>query len=148
MQLTNLALIIGCIVDSNDDIECTYAPILAEIINENHDIKDFISDDIIQAIEDIKSAYSDDFTFEFDGAEYRVIHNMAIWGIYVETIKSIVKDCYSDVINLDKIPSFICVSIDWEATAHQAYSDGYGHTFSSYDGSELLVNHHYIFRTN
>lgn len=92
------------------------------------------------------SQLSDDFTFELDGNEYRVIADDAIWDIYVETIKEIVNDCYD--LKLDSIPDFIALEIDWEQTAVNAYADGYGHTFSSYDGSECETKNHYIFRTN
>lgn len=134
--------------NKNEDFHYTYSNILAAIISENHSIDDFDDSGLLEALEGISENYGDDFTFDFDGAEYRIIHDTAIWNIYVDTIKDIVEDCYSDVINLDKIPDFIAVSIDWEATAHNAYVDGYGHTFSSYDGSEIEVINHYIFRTN
>lgn len=90
----------------------------------------------------------DDFMLDFDGAEYRLINNDAIWPIYRDAIQHIVEDCYSDVINLDKVPSFIAVNIDWEQTAKNAYVDGCGHTFSGYDGSEEQAAGYYIFRTN
>lgn len=87
-----------------------------------------------------------DFSFDFDGNAYRIIHEAAIWGIYVEEIKNIVEECYD--LNLDKIPNFIAVSIDWQQTAKNAYVDGYGHTFSGYDGSECEAGGYCIFRTN
>lgn len=87
-----------------------------------------------------------DFIFDFDGNEYRIISEDAIWNIYVETIRDIVHNCYE--LNLDKLPDFIAFNIDWEKTAKNAYADGYGHTFSSYDGSEELAGGYYIFRTN
>lgn len=88
----------------------------------------------------------DDFWFEFDGNEYRLIGKSAIWDIYVDAIKDIVEDCYD--LKLDKVPDFIAVSIDWGQTAQNAYVDGYGHTFSGYDGSEEESAGYYIFRTN
>lgn len=90
----------------------------------------------------------DDFTFDFDGNEYRIISDSAIWEIYKAEIEETVKDCYSEVLKLDEIPSFIAVSIDWDQTAKNAYVDGYGHQFSSYDGSEYMASGYYIFRTN
>ena len=91
---------------------------------------------------------SDDFVIDFDGNGYRIIHSEAIWGIYVEEIEQIVNDCYD--LKLDQVPAFIAVSIDCEATAHNAYSDGYGHTFASYDGEETKSDNgkYWIFRTN
>lgn len=106
-------------------------------------------DDAREAIETLRDSINqgeDDFTFDFDGNEYRLISESAIWDIYVEEIKNIVEDCYE--LNLDKIPSFVAVSIDWEKTAQNAYVDGYGHTFSGYDGSEEEAGGYYIFRTN
>lgn len=144
-------------MQKDDDYVSTVVPILAEIINNhNHSIDDFIDDDskdddrqtIIDAIEAIYSGKGSDFTLDFDGEEYRIIPDSDIWEIYVEEIKNIVKDCYSDFLNLDKIPAFIAVSIDWEETAKNAYTDGYGHTFSWYDGSEYKAGGHWIFRTN
>nr|DAI87257.1 MAG TPA: hypothetical protein [Caudoviricetes sp.] len=92
----------------------------------------------------------DDNQFEFDGNEYRLIKSDedVIWPIYRDAIQNLVKDCYSDVLKLDDIPSFIAVSVDWEQTAKNAYADGYGHQFSSYDGSEYEAGGYYIFRTN
>ena len=106
--------------------------------------------DAREAIETLRDSIGeDDFNFEFDGNEYRLISENAIWDIYVEEIKNIVEECYE--LNLDKIPNFVSVSIDWEQTARNAYVDGYGHTFSGYDGSEIepsAGNKHHIFRTN
>ena len=147
--IDTLALIVGTIQDHNLDYVQSYAPILAVIIDENHSIESMTSDDIMEALENIESEYSDDFTFEFDGNEYRCIHKDSIWDIYVGTIQDIVDECYD--LKLDKLPGFIAVSIDWEQTAQNAYSDGYGHTFSSYDHSEIepsAGNKHHIFRTN
>lgn len=93
---------------------------------------------------------SDDFRFEFDGNEYRLIKSDedVIWPIYRDEIQNLVEDCYSEVLDLSKIPAFIAVSVDWEQTAKNAYADGYGHQFSSYDGSEHEAGGYYIFRTN
>jgi hypothetical protein len=145
-NINTLALIISTIDNPNRDVIETYAPLLAAIIDENHNMDSLDSSDIINAIEEIDTNYGDDFTLDFDGNEYRIIKESAIWGIYVDTIKQTVEDCYE--LNLDKIPSFISVSVDWEQTANNAYVDGYGHTFSSYDGSELEVGNFYVFRTN
>lgn len=145
-NINTLALIIGTINNPDGDVIETYAPILANIIEENHSMDSLYSSDIINAIDEIDQNYGEDFTLDFDGAEYRIINNKSIWDIYVDTIKQIVEDCYK--LNLDKIPSFISVSVDWEQTAHNAYVDGYGHTFSGYDGSELECGNYYIFRTN
>lgn len=129
--------------------QCT--AILAEIIDENHNIADFDDDDILSALQTMDYEFSDDINFEFDGNEYRIIADSAIWGIYVETIKETVYECYN--LKLDKVPDFIALSIDWEQTAKNAYADGYGHTFATYDGEEIEVCidnklQYYVFRTN
>lgn len=86
-----------------------------------------------------------DFYIDIDGEEYRFIHDLAIWGIYVEAIKEITEDCY-DI----KTPTWL--AIDWEQTAENCSVDGYGHTFASYDGGEIEYNFggefYHIFRTN
>lgn len=134
----------------NEDYSYTYAQILGGVFNtENHSFDLFEdSETIIKALQDIAEDMSDDFTLDFDGCEYRIIHDSGIWDIYVEQIKQIVEDCYE--LNLDKIPAFIAVSIDWQATAHNAKADGYGHTFASYDGEETTTDNgdYWIFRTN
>lgn len=133
----------------NEDYTYTYSQILAGVFNKNnHCILDIDETDILDALESIAENISDDFDLEFDGHEYRIIHNAAIWNIYVEEIKRIVEDCYE--LNLDKIPAFIALSIDWEATAHNTYADGYGHTFATYDGEETQTDNgqYWIFRTN
>lgn len=135
----------------NDDWQL-YCSILAELINQgDHDIDTIDYDSIREGLENIAEAYKgDEFYFEFDGAEYRYIHGSDIWGIYVEEIKNIVEDCYSNVLKFDKIPAFIAVSVDWEATAHNAYADGYGHAFAAYDGEEIhsSTGNFHLFRVN
>jgi len=102
--------------------------------------------EVKEALENLDCSLSDDFTFELDGNEYRIISENSIWDIYVETIKEIIDDCYD--LKLDDIPSFIAFEIDWEQTAQNAYADGYGHTFASYDGEESKAAGYFIFRTN
>ncbi len=104
------------------------------------------SDSIIAALEELDSNKADDFRLDFDGNEYRIISEDAIWDIYVDEIKQIVEECYD--LKLDSVPNFVALSIDWEKTAKNAYADGYGHTFSGYDGSEEEAGGYYIFRTN
>lgn len=131
---------------------------LSYLIDENHDIDDFIdlqgfgTEDfndnrqaIIDALETFKTG-GDDFYLKFDGNEYRIITYHTIWDTYVEEIKNIVTDCYD--LKLDSIPDFIALEIDWDKTANNAYADGYGHTFSSYDGSEIETGDYWIFRVN
>ena len=133
------------------------AEVLSAIVHENHDIDDFVyltsedteDTDNRQVLRDFIDEFDlsdSDQTIEFDGNEYRIIRESDIWDICVEEIKNIVNDCYD--LKLDKLPGFIAVSIDWEETAQNAYADGYGHTFSGYDGSEIETKNHYIFRTN
>ena len=86
-----------------------------------------------------------DFSIEIDGQEFRVINDQVIWDIYVDEIKYITEECYN-------IKAPIWLAIDWEQTANNCFVDGYGNTFSSYDGSELECEfgeeNYYIFRTN
>lgn len=119
--------------------------VLREIIDQHsHNLS---MTDAREAIETLREKMGeDDFSFELDGNEYRIISESEIWDIYVEEIKNIVNDCYD--LKLDQVPAFIALSIDWEETAKNAYVDGYGHTFSSYDGSECEAGGYYIFRTN
>ena len=140
----------GCIVDAESLYELRIK--VLRQVNPEHDIfKTIESDtaDIFTALEEIENNIgTDDFRLEFDGNEYRLISESDIDQIYQDEIQQIVEDCYSDVIKLDQIPSWIAVSIDWEQTAKNALVDGYGHTFSGYDGSEENVVGYYIFRTN
>lgn len=131
---------------ANEDFTYTACNILEGIIDANHSIDDFETDDIQEVLNNIHENIGDDFTLDFDGNEYRIIHDQAIWDIYVDAIKSIVEDCYD--LKLDNIPDFVAWSIDWGQTAQNAYADGYGHTFASYDGKEIEVKNYSIFRTN
>lgn len=119
--------------------------ILREIIDQhNHSID---LSEAREAIETLRDKIGEsDFTFDFDGNEYRIISESEIWAIYVEEIKNIVNDCYE--LKLNQVPKFVALSIDWEETAKNTYADGYGHTFSGYDGSEHEAGGYYIFRTN
>jgi hypothetical protein len=150
-----LAIICEALQITPDTNDYQVAEILASIIQENHDIDDFIGVDPVsddaQVLMDFINEFDlsgSDQTIEFDGNEYRIIRESDIWDIYKKTIKDLVQDCYSDVLNLDKVPAFIALEVDWEQTAKNAYADGYGHTFSSYDHSEIETKNHYIFRTN
>lgn len=134
----------------NDDFTYTYAQILGGVFNTENHSSELLGDDqlIVESLNKIAENISDDFSFDFDGNEYRIICDGAIWDIYVEEIKRIVDECYD--LKLDKIPAFVAISVNWEATAHNAYVDGYGHTFSSYDGGETTSDNrgYWIFRTN
>jgi hypothetical protein len=98
------------------------------------------------ALVELDVEMGDDFYFKLDGNEYRIIAEDAIWKIYVDEIRQIVEDCYD--LKLNDMPDFLVFEIDWEATAKNCYADGYGHTFSSYDFSEIEAGGYYIFRTN
>lgn len=116
---------------------------------EQHEEADIDGNDLelLELYEILESEIdSDDFTVDFDGNEYRIIADSSIWEIYVEEIKNIVEDCYD--LKLDSIPDFIAFEINWEQTAKNAYADGYGHTFASYDGEESEAAGFWIFRTN
>lgn len=134
----------------NEDFTYTYSQLLGGVFNTGNHSSELLEDKklIIDALDDISNRMSDDFTIDFDGNEYRIIHNDAIWDVYVEEIKQTVNAYYD--LKLDQLPAFIAVSIDWEATAHNAYSDGYGHTFASFDGDKTTSDNgnYWIFRIN
>lgn len=102
-------------------------------------------DEIKEIEEELAGGDYEDFHAEIDGEEYRFIHEDFIWDIYKDTIKEIAEDCY-DL----KLPKWLAVN--WEETAENCYQDGFGHTFSTYDGSEreYMIGNilYYIFRTN
>jgi hypothetical protein len=134
-------------ISPSDDI----IAILATLCEEAGYDDDENSDDVIEYLETLINDFDDDFSFDFEGAEYRIIAESSIWNIYVEEIRHIVEECYD--LKLDNIPDFVAFEIDWNKTAENASVDGYGHTFSGYDGSELEVflngkMQYYIFRTN
>ena len=122
----------------------THIAILRAIIDEHNHYIDM--DQAREAIETLRDDLSDDFTFDFDGNEYRIIADSAIWDIYRDEIQNIVEECYD--LKFDSIPAFVAFEIDWEQTARNTYSDGYGHTFSSYDHSEIKAGGYWVFRTN
>ncbi len=85
-----------------------------------------------------------DLYWECDGQEYRIIHMDEIDDIAEEEIKEIVQDCYLNGVDMDKL---WWIEIDWKQTADNCISaDGYGHHFSSYDGSEEEWDNWYFFR--
>jgi hypothetical protein len=142
----NVDSLASAIIASDDVIA-----ILAKLCDEeSYNVYDNAGN-ILEYLETLINDFDDDFSFDFEGAEYRIIAKSSIWNIYVDEIKNIVEDCYD--LKLDNIPDFVAFEIDWNKTAENAYQDGYGHTFSGYDGSELEVGvngilTHYIFRTN
>jgi len=97
-----------------------------------------------KALAELVDDDAEDQLIEWEGAEYRVIDEVAIWDIYVESMTELVKDCYLD--GARNVPDWL--AIDWERTAENTMVDGYGHHFSSYDGSESELNGFYVFRTN
>jgi len=114
--------------------------ILREICNAHSiDLTYTEAKEALQELDDITS----DYWFDFQGMDFRIIHEDDIWDIYVEAIKDITEDCY---LVTNEIPSFL--AIDWEETAKNCYVDGYAHTFATYDGEELNSGDYYIFRTN
>ena len=119
--------------------------ILRELVKEHSiDISD--EDTRQEYIDTIENAIeSDNSTIELDGMEFRLINEDAIREIYQDSQEELIQDCYLS--NLKEIPWWL--EIDWEATVQNCLdSDGYGHHFSTYDGSELYTDGYYIFRTN
>ena len=88
----------------------------------------------------------DDVYADLYGTEWRIIHEDVIDEIATDEIKDLVQDCYLNGTDLDK---HWWIEIDWEKTARNCITaDGYGHHFSSYDGSEYELNGWYFFRVN
>lgn len=128
---------------SNANIDDDTIEILSSIIKEHHNINDFDIDDLYTALIDLESANNfNDFTFEFDENEYRIISDDSIERIYREEKEETIRGWY----DLSNIPDFI--EIDWDKTIDNYSQDGYGHHFSGYDGSEIECAGYYIFRTN
>ena len=115
---------------------------ILEFIHEELELS--INRDEVVALK--KHLYRDnDFHIDIDGNEYRFINADVIWETYVDAIMEITEDCYEI-----KAPHWL--EIDWEQTAKNCFVDGYGHTFSGYDGSEFECEfeeeNYFIFRTN
>lgn len=104
-------------------------------------IDKFDSDELEELCDNLST---EDFTIELIDNEYRFIQEGAIDSIYQDAIRELVEDCY--LVGEKETPWWI--AIDWEQTAQNCLMDGYGHTFSGYDGSEENVAGYYIFRTN
>lgn len=115
--------------------------ILSDICSDHgHDLDYY---DAKEALETMGMTLSVDFNLDLDGAEYRIVSGMEIGEVYEDAIKEIVLDCYE--LNL---PSFFDDScINWDQVANNCLADGYGHTLSTYDGSESEIEGFYIFRT-
>ena len=103
----------------------------------------------VSEVENFINSLDDDFTYEFEsGEEYRFIKEDCIWDIYYEEQKDQIEDLY-----LPDINKYWWIVIDWDKTIDNVFtSDGYGHHFSNYDGSEqeciILDSNYYIFRIN
>lgn len=98
----------------------------------------------IEILELVENASSDGSIEHSDLCrEFRLIYDDDIEQIYQDYIEEMVKDCY---LSSYELPSFL--EIDWEQTAKNCLVDGYGHSFSGYDGSEEYINSTYIFCTN
>jgi hypothetical protein len=93
-----------------------------------------------------------DFCIEIDGEEFRIIQEDSIRDIAQEEIAETIKDCYLSQSSNGDLPWWI--EIDWNKTVQNCIdADGYGHHFSSYDGSEYEIAvdgiiKWYAFRTN
>lgn len=101
--------------------------------------------------------YDDDFHIDHGRSSWRFISDTAIEDIHTEEVKELVTDCYLNGTDLDK---YWWIEINWEDTAENLRrSDGYGHHFNHYDGSEEEYDFadpsgsgvsfsYWIFRTN
>tara|TARA_R110000772_G_scaffold12215_5_gene37496 strand:- start:305 stop:718 length:414 start_codon:yes stop_codon:yes gene_type:complete len=129
-----------------------------EVIEFSNDVLEIDCKDFQQELFDRLANYNDDFEVDHGRSEsYRFISDTAIEDIHVESVKDMVTDCYLSGTDLDK---YSWIAIDWEETAENLRSsDGYGHHFSGYDGSEEEYDFtdvegsgvkfgYWIFRTN
>jgi hypothetical protein len=139
--VNKIAAIIGENEFSQETIE-----VLACIVDEHeHSIDEDSKDELIEALEAIDG--ETDCNVEFDGNEYRIISDSEIESVYRDEIKALIDDCYPEVTKAME-HSWIAIEIDWDQTIKNAMQDGYGHTFSWYDGSEYNTKNHWVFRTN
>src|SRR4051812_19936583 len=92
------------VIEAFDSEECTF-----EEYQENAESECSEFFEALEELETMIAESNNDYYFEFDGNEYRLIESSEnnIWPIYRDEIQSIVEDCYSDVLKLDEIPSFI-----------------------------------------
>ena len=113
--------------------------------------KDISADDVRAFARAVMDAYDsarngNDFTVETEEGEYRFIEEDAIESIHREEIETLVDDCYLSDKN---IPEMIKRYFDYDSFARDCrLSDGYGHHFSSYDGSEERNGDYFMFRVN
>lgn len=113
--------------------------------------KDIHADDIRAFASAVMDAYDsarngNDFTVETEEGEYRFIEEDVIESIHREEIETLVDDCYLSDKN---IPEMIKRYFDYDSFARDCrLSDGYGHHFSSYDGSEEQNGNYFMFRVN
>ena len=106
---------------------------------------DVTSKELKKLIDELENSF--DFNIEIDGNEYRFISEKRIWDIYYDEQRDLIEELYLP--NIDKV---WWIEIDWDKTIDNVFTDGYGHHFSSYDGSEEQIEFkdetYYIFRTN
>jgi hypothetical protein len=86
-----------------------------------------------------------DFNIDIDGNEYRFISENRIWDIYYDEQRDLIEEIY-----LPAIDKVWWIEIDWDKTIDNVFTDGYGHHFSTYDGSEEQIKFnnefYYIFK--
>ena len=70
---------------------------------------------------------------------YRIIHKDYIEDIWTEELEQLLS-------NTNEIPDNIAPYIDWDKWVQDCKTDGMGHHFSSYDGSEKATEDYYIFK--
>ncbi len=107
------------------------------------EIKAYILD--LEAEEDSEN----DFIFEFEGVEHRIISESEIDAIALEEIENSLKECYDISEAIESAPSFLqnYIDVDWaSAAAHCLSSDGYGHHFNYWNGGEENIGNYYVFR--
>lgn len=99
----------------------------------------------------ILEAYKEqkDFVVELNEGEYRIIHDNAIDDIFDREIRELADECY-DIEGIKKKMGNVgrYFTFDYDSFVRDCRYDGYGHHFSSYDGSEESVGPWNIFRVN
>ena len=111
--------------------------------------KDISADDIRAFARAVMDAYEstrnyNDFTVETEEGEYRFIDEDVIESIHRDEVETFVDDCYLSDKN---VPKMIKQYFDYDSFARDCrLSDGYGHHFSSYDGSEEQNGDYFMFR--
>ena len=115
-----------------------------EVLKEVKTILGIVSFDSKELQELCDNLGTADFHIALNGAEYRFIHETEIEDIFAESVQEMIEGCYG----IGDLPGIISCHIDWDGIVQDCMVDGYGHHFSTYNGSVYNAGEYYIFRTN